>query len=867
MNDKFYRINMKNLNKLYSVIIRRSSYLEDDCTITTMFGWWGIAAIVICGFFIGNTYAIQEIKFDKTEIMIEHGAILEVTFTERANNNLYNERIETGEITIYNSAEMVGNYQFILTEYEDSGFFTSPMLVFSSSINDPNNHKYLVPNVPLNQNSPYSVVGKATVDSVTYTTGQIQIINEEQAISPLPNKINSVLYSCSSFGGDSDGDGLCANWEKGSTLEVEFPAGSSVKYVFSCTAAPCTDNQKDMFIEIDYMKGHRPSSLALKQFTDAINSMGVNVHIQLDEFDYTKIKHSSSPGIRFPGMNVPTYMKGYDSIKEKFFGTPVERGDINGVPSSDWTNTKKFQKRLAFHYILFVHSQYQSTSSGAAEILGNDAIISLGAFDGRIGNIYQQSGTLMHEIGHNLNLDHAGVLPTPNCKPLYLSVMNYLYQFPDIVNDRPLRFSHQTVNLGDGSILNENGVPEAVGVQPYTPNQKFAFGPGIPFIFQNTGTIPVKWNNNDRMDEVVIEKDLNSINSALGIVCQESTYQALAGFNDLERPLVWSGEGNSNYADGRIASGTGAGQAVVGSGTCPHPEDVKRVLRVEEPAAVQRVCAGGTSADVTPDIVRISNLIEGVKKRLAEQPTIQYVSEIEQTIASLEQAIENGQSTQAMNTLRNFANSAPTNLDPMIKIMLNDATNTMQDKYLLATSKEITSEEVVKMRVARIESLENELKKGYVQYSGNKNDVLETYAKELTIVKKHIVNNDMSNAIDGLILIRKTYDNKDNDDRVTNLKAKVKLLHGTDQILKSFYKATNEYAVLQHNVPPLAQTKIGADVLDIYCHNKVALLRVNLKVPNSSPVLCVSDDTATALVAKGSFKLAPSKGVSITHSP
>ena len=39
-----------------------------------------------------------------------------------------------------------------------------------------------------------------------------------------------------------------------------------------------------------------------------------------------------------------------------------------------------------------------------------------------------QAGTLMHELGHNLGLAHAGAYLNPYCMPNYPSVMNYLYQ-------------------------------------------------------------------------------------------------------------------------------------------------------------------------------------------------------------------------------------------------------------------------------------------------------------------------------------------------------------------------------------------------------------------------------------------------------
>ena len=45
-----------------------------------------------------------------------------------------------------------------------------------------------------------------------------------------------------------------------------------------------------------------------------------------------------------------------------------------------------------------------------------------------MGSAQAQAGTIMHELGHNLDLSHAGLATQPNCMPNYQSVMNYLYQ-------------------------------------------------------------------------------------------------------------------------------------------------------------------------------------------------------------------------------------------------------------------------------------------------------------------------------------------------------------------------------------------------------------------------------------------------------
>ena len=85
--------------------------------------------------------------------------------------------------------------------------------------------------------------------------------------------------------------------------------------------------------------------------------------------------------------------------------------------------------------------------------MGNDFIVSLGCgfggsdpSGGSIGTVDEQSGTFMHELGHNLNLGHGGLATLAigsanynmNCKPNYLSVMNYARQMPNAVLDAAL---------------------------------------------------------------------------------------------------------------------------------------------------------------------------------------------------------------------------------------------------------------------------------------------------------------------------------------------------------------------------------------------------------------------------------------------
>ena len=74
----------------------------------------------------------------------------------------------------------------------------------------------------------------------------------------------------------------------------------------------------------------------------------------------------------------------------------------------------------------------------------------------QVGTLLVQTGTLMHELGHSLTLTHGGTyyndpantsLPTYdlNCKPNFVSVMNYLFQVRGFVDNSGFDYSAQTM--------------------------------------------------------------------------------------------------------------------------------------------------------------------------------------------------------------------------------------------------------------------------------------------------------------------------------------------------------------------------------------------------------------------------------------
>jgi hypothetical protein len=120
-----------------------------------------------------------------------------------------------------------------------------------------------------------------------------------------------------------------------------------------------------------------------------------------------------------------------------------------------------------FHYTIFAHEYSDMPgSSGYAEILGDDLIVSLGCFHDIADYV---ANTIAHELGHNLNLYHGGADGLNN-KPNYNSVMNYRFQFAgidtscDSQGDNVLDYS-----VGAHIALDENSIDERAGVCGGTP--------------------------------------------------------------------------------------------------------------------------------------------------------------------------------------------------------------------------------------------------------------------------------------------------------------------------------------------------------------------------------------------------------------
>jgi len=193
--------------------------------------------------------------------------------------------------------------------------------------------------------------------------------------------------------------------------------------------------RKDIFIEIDSMSsvdpGIVPRAESLQMVVDRFAAHGIAIHFDAGtKFIFSFSASNFNLG---QGSSVVAYEPCVTMDQTTCSSNVSDKRSIY-----DWKDENMdLSRRSIFHYLLFGNSQFANgskSSSGLAELVGNDLIVTLGnwgltATAGTSLNrlINYQASTIMHELGHNLGLKHGGNEDT-NYKPNYLSIMNYMYQ-------------------------------------------------------------------------------------------------------------------------------------------------------------------------------------------------------------------------------------------------------------------------------------------------------------------------------------------------------------------------------------------------------------------------------------------------------
>jgi hypothetical protein len=349
---------------------------------------------------------------------------------------------------------------------------------------------------------------------------------------------------------DNDGDGLCDNWE---TTGIDINSDGVVDLqLYDLNQDGIIDtneqadlNHKDLYVEVDWMAQHKPLEAALNKVIQSFanapvdnpdGTPGIRLHLQVDE---EAVAHSNE--LAFANDAVGPGIPHFDAVKSTRFSTANERTDADSV------NILK-AKRQVSRYALFVHNRPGTTSSGRAELPGNDFVVSLGSFtviDGHgIGNVDQQASTFMHEMGHTLNLRHGGI-DDFNCKPNYLSLMSYSRQFDNNpIIGRPLDYSPaELVEIDENNLSEADGVGAAAGSQtaygplPLPPQQQ------VPLVVP--ADQPIDWNQDGDAVDIGAAANVNLLTSE---GCNGSG-NLLLGHNDWAN-LLYDFKNSPDFADG-----------------------------------------------------------------------------------------------------------------------------------------------------------------------------------------------------------------------------------------------------------------------------------------------------------------------------
>ncbi|QLH09049.1 hypothetical protein [Candidatus Nitrosotenuis sp. DW1] len=704
---------------------------------------------------------------------------------------------------------------FTMTQDASTGMWYTPIITFSDSTPCTSDGILKILCVNLGNTVNVSIIFKDLISGGPDISGPvsppISVTDGGEGIDistyTRPALFHSQLIACSTNpkvpggpqGIDSDKDGLCDNWEKNGSIEIkDSRISQGIPYTFTCEPETCKSNKKDLFVEIDYMRGHKPSQIVINHIRDALASgpmpgflaqngvtveSGIDVHIVLDD----AIPHKTCT--LWPGEDLTP---GFDQIKSNFYGTSDERGQtISG--DTDWFHNNGWKlKRYAFHYVLVVDERCGSGSSGIAESWGNDVMISLGSSESKIGSIDQQEGTILHELGHNLDLNHGGG-DEVNCKPNQLSVMSYSRQFSDMVSDRKLDFSRAKVGIYDDPLstsLDESNLIDDNGLGSYVTVETTMYGPSITYA--NTGSNALDWDDNPSTSTSAM--DLNRIVWEDEVVCDGSNGPSqtsqLNSYNEWSI-VKFDARGSGNIYDGRplgsIASSTGISlPGSQHSSDCialnSIPEKIKSTAQTH-----YRICSAGRS--ITTDEFNWLNaryVADNLDAMIVKNPNILFIDKIITLVNDTNSLLQENNANSAVSKIINFNKEYGNKMDSDIYQLVNIPPAMGQNEEY----HELTFENVNSMRKIRIDTLEKLI------FDYSKDADMNQYSIKFQSITDSIDEGDMNSAIKKLLEIRDTYDDNTGDNWILvadeDVKTRDLLIQATDDILRSFGKAVND---------------------------------------------------------------------------
>jgi FG-GAP repeat protein len=262
---------------------------------------------------------------------------------------------------------------------------------------------------------------------------------------------------------DTDGDGLLDDWELNG---IPYTGGDGVTRRFMLPGAD--PNYKDLYVEVDAMSGLSLSSTSISMLETAFNFApvsnpdgfdGINLHILTDDTNLPHVAVWQTDGC---------WPLDFDSWRLSWYGTGVERSDPE-FPSLLEAKAK------AYRYCIVADTAGPDKVGGCAPIPGDNLVIYIGASH---LNDSDHAAAFMHELGHNLGLDHGGG-DGLNGKPNYPSIMNYVLAYDTPWNHAFWQMDYSREGIVSFLSLNESALDENIGVgtpASYYANYAMPFG-------------------------------------------------------------------------------------------------------------------------------------------------------------------------------------------------------------------------------------------------------------------------------------------------------------------------------------------------------------------------------------------------------
>ena len=364
---------------------------------------------------------------------------------------------------------------------------------------------------------------------------------------------------------DSDGDGLLDTWET-----TGFDADGDGIVDIDLPGMGADPNHKDLFLEFDWMTGQAPRQaeiLAMKQAFAAapVNAGGVvnpdglpGINLWVDTGSLTDangIEDGGAPGSCGDGVdnggdgvidaNDPDCLVG-DNLGG---GNSFAASDISNLNANFYAaKAANFNadRAMIFRYAISARPK-AGFGGGWGEIGGNDFI-----------EYNHDGGTIMHELGHTLNLRHGGNV-NDNCKPNYVSVMNYDNQFGinqagggTIFDYSPPRFAAGRGQAPLGT-LTENNLNEAALLDNTDATNQFVFIDNAGALVRNQLNQTADYNaDGDTTDSgITVNIDTSSAAGWPPACANASTTDVLTGYDDWTN-IVLNFRPFGDSADGAI---------------------------------------------------------------------------------------------------------------------------------------------------------------------------------------------------------------------------------------------------------------------------------------------------------------------------